>query len=238
MLFSLIGDERCISFFLPLSLSFSLSFLPSLSFSFFLFPFFLCFILPLSLFFFVSLFFFLLSVSFFYFCFLLPSFRPFLISYFVSHSLFHIFFRCSFHPRMRFNGKAVVGLNVVLCDHNPSVSKQGDLASGFPFCISLRPWMFCVSGTAPYSVPKFKNLHKAKEWSVRSFPAVHTSYIEKCCWMKRKHYLQIIVYEGKWFMLCCFDHCVFFPQSCINEMFWCVWKVYTSLFYMLNCQKY
>lgn len=162
MLFSLIGDERCISFFLPLSLSFSLLFFPSLS----LFRFHSS---PLFSFIFFSLSHFLnfLSLSFFFLSFLLPSllfsFRPFLTSNFVSLSLFHLFFRCSFHPRMRFNGKAVVGLNVVLCDHNPSVSKQGDLASGFPFCISLRPWMFCVSGTAPYSVPKFKNLHKAKE---------------------------------------------------------------------------
>ncbi len=68
----------------------------------------------------------------------------------------------------RLDGKRLLISMWCLCEHNPSVLKQGDLASGFPFCISPRPWKFCVSGTTPYWVPKFKNLHKAQEWSVHS----------------------------------------------------------------------
>ncbi len=101
-----------------------------------------------------------------------PFFRVFSLFLTVPFS-FHWF--CILSPSFtlsllfwRLDGKRLLISMWCLCEHNPSVLKQGDLASGFPFCISPRPWKFCVSGTTPYWVPKFKNLHKAQEWSVHS----------------------------------------------------------------------
>lgn len=120
-------------------------------------------------------------------------------------------------------------LCVVLCEHNPSVSKQGDLASGFPFCISLRPWKFCVSGTTPYWVPKFKNLHKAQEWCVHSFTAVHTCYREKCCWMKRKHYFgNHYCMRGSDLCLAVMATVLLSLSHVLMKLFWCVAKFYTT----------
>lgn len=126
-----------------------------------------------------------------------------------SLSLFHSLFLCSFGGWM---GKRLLISMWCLCEHNPSVLKQGDLASGFPFCISPRPWKFCVSGTTPYWVPKFKNLHKAQEWSVHSCQLyTHVVLLDEKKTLLRNHYCL----GGS--DLCCFDHRFVVPRSCINE---------------------
>lgn len=158
------------------------------------------------------------------------SFFPLLFSFlhFISRFIFHLFFHCSVYPGMRFVGMAVVAHSVVFCEHNPSVSKQGDLAYGFPFCISLRPWKFCVSGTTPW-VPKFKNLHKAQEWSVLSFTAVHTCYNEKCCWMKMKHYFgNHYCMRGSDLCLAVRTTVLLSLSHVLMKLFWCVWRFYTT----------
>lgn len=163
--------------------------------------------------------------------FIVSSFVPlsFLCSFFHFISCCISHFNCSVYPGMRFVGMAVVALSVVLCEHNPSVSKQGDLASGFPFCISLRPWKFCVSGTTPYWVPKFKNLHKAQEWSVHSFTAVHTCYRENCCWMKRKHYFgNHYCMRGSDLCLAVMTTVLLSLSHVLMKLFWCVAKFYTT----------
>lgn len=134
---------------------------------------------------------------------------------------------------LKFDGKAVVDVTVVLCEHNPSVLKQGDLASGFPFCISPRPWKFCVSGTTPYWVPKFKNLHKAQEWSVHSCQ-LYTRFVfldEKKTLLGNHYCMGEVIYAALITVLLSFS-------LVLMKQFWCVWKVYTRLSYMLNSEDY
>lgn len=112
----------------------------------------------------------------------------FLSLYFCFHTL-SLSFTCSFF----LDGKAVVGLTVVLCAHNPSVLKQGDVASGFPFCISPGPWKCCVCGTAPLLTSK---VHKVAQ-SPNDLYALASCTHGLCCWMKRKHCLEIIIVYGR-----------------------------------------
>lgn len=143
-----------------------------------------------------------------------------------SLSLFHSLFLCSFGGWM---GKRLLISMWCLCEHNPSVLKQGDLASGFPFCISPRPWKFCVSGTTPYWVPKFKNLHKAQEWSVHSCQLyTHVVLLDEKKTLLGNHYcLGEVIYAVLITVLLSLD-------LVLMKLFWCVWNVYTRLSYMLN----
>lgn len=155
----------------------------------------------------------------------------------LSQSLFFSFSlsltHSTFHLGLKLDGKAVVDLTVVLCEHNPSVLKQGDLASGFPFCISPRPWKFCVSGTTPYWVPKFKNLHKAQEWSVHSCQ-LYTRFVfldEKKTLLGNHYCMGEVIYTALITVLLSFS-------LVLMKRFWCIWKVYARLSYMLNSEEY